>query len=246
MKTNDYYFKGILRSVIFFFSLCVLISCGNDDSTDNNQVDEEEIVDLSTSIVGYWTGFYEQQGLSSYTFISFNSDKTYAMFLNDDAFSSGTYTVSGSTISLKSGYDETITTLTEVTTDNKSNTLSFKIDKNSYKGNKSDKEALNLENILIGKSYTTYLANKPIVTTFNTKYSATRAYKRSKLETLYIYWQYVYNGKYLYVKNFESPNEQHPTTGGWNTFEKGKVYIYNVEMNGGNIESWVKIEEQRE
>lgn len=245
MKTKNYFSKSILLNVVLFFVSLSLVSCGSDDSTDDGKENEEKpVVELSTSIVGYWTGFQEKNGLSSYTFISFNTDKTYAMFLNDETFSSGTYSIDDNTVTLKSGYDETTMTLTSVVVSEKS--LSFKINEVSYYGNKSNKEALNLDNVLIGKSYTTYLVQKPIVTTFHTRYSATRVYKRSVTQTLYIYWQYIYNGKNLYVKNFESPNEQHATIGGWNTYEHGKVYIYDVEISGGNIEYWSKIEEQKD
>lgn len=220
-----------------------LCSCGGDETDSEQKTEEEEQVSTSSQIVGYWSGFYESNGLSSYTFASFDSKGNYAMYLGDNAFSSGTYSVSGNTITLKSGYDETTTTATVSNVNEQSITL--KIGSSTYNGNKTSKSTVDLENVLIGKSYTSYLAQKPIVTTFHTKYSATREYQRSITQKLYIYWQYVYNGTYLYVKNFESPNEQHATIGGWNTYDDGKVYIYKVSLSGGNIESLSKIEEQK-
>jgi len=230
---------GLLLFVLFTMTVT---SCGGSDDSDDDIITPEETHNVAKDIIGYWTGF-SNGSLSSYTFISFGSDMTYAMYLNDDAFSSGTYTIEDNTISLKSGYDDAVTTVTidEVT----SSAISFKIGTKSYKGNKSSGTALNLENILIGKSYTSYLASKPIITTFNTKYSATREYQQKATKKLYIYWQYIYNGTNLYVKNFQSPNEQHATVGGWNTYTEGMVYIYDVTMSGGNIESLTKISEQK-
>lgn len=235
--------KYILMLAAAFASVLpvTLTSCSDDDEEDAPT--EVEETTISEKIIGYWNGFYESSGLTSYTFASFDSKGNYAIFLNDDVFSSGTYTVADNNITLKSGYDDKTTTITVSKVSSESITLS--INSKTYSGTKTSKSAVDLDNIFIGKSYTSYLAQKPIVTTFYTKYSATREYQRSVTQKLYIYWQYVYNGTNLYVKNFESPNEQHATVGGWNTYEDGKVYIYNVALSGGNIESLSKIEEQK-
>jgi len=233
-------FEKIGLLLIVLFAVAVT-SCGSDEPDDNNTTSDEK-QNVAKNIIGYWTGF-SNGTLSSYTFISFGADMTYAMYLNDEAFSSGTYTIEGNVISLRSGYDDSVTTIniSDVTT----SVISFKIGTKSYKGTKSSETALNLENILIGKSYTTYLASRPIITTFNTKYSATREYRQTVTKKLYIYWQYIYNGTNLYVKNFQSPNEQHASVGGWNTYTEGMVYIYNVTMSGGSIESVTTIPEQK-
>lgn len=223
--------KKLLLIALCFIAVS-LVSCGDEEESVSIASEKTKSTDIKELIVGYWSGFSSASTALPYSFASFNKDGDYAIYLNDDMFSSGTYTVNDSTITLYDGYNGVYTSVNIKVTDK---SLSFMRNGISYNGNKTEKDPIDLNYIFIGKSYTFYFFLKPTPLTFNTKYAATQEYQYSTTRTLSIYWQYVYDGySQIYAKKYNDTNV-HTTVGGYNDFTKGKVYIYKTEISEGNV-----------
>jgi len=199
---------------ILLMALCAiatLASCGGDDEENTSSTNEKE--QLEQLIIGYWDSFSQNSGTVSYSFVSFSKDGDYALYIGDDLFSSGTYSVKDNVVSLSDGYNGTATSITATVSDED---LSISAGGVTYKGVKTTKSPIDLDYVFIGKSYTSYFFMKPTPITFNTRYAATQEYQYTTTKKLYIYWQYVYDGnKHIFAKKYNDPNV-HTLVGGYN------------------------------
>jgi len=213
-------------------AIATLASCGGDDEENAPSTNEEE--QLEQLIIGYWDSFSKNSETVSYSFVSFSKDGDYALYIGDDLFSSGTYSVKDNIVSLSDGYNGTSTSITATVSDDD---LSISADGATYRGVKTAKSPIDLDYVFIGKSYTSYFFMNSTPITFNTRYTATQEYQYTTTNKLYIYWQYVYDGnRHIFTKKYNDPNV-HTLVGGYNTFTEGKVYIYETSLSNGNVEN---------
>lgn len=233
--------KKFLLALVMMMPMIAFTGCGGDEEPDKpNHPDEPKIT--NQTLAGVWE--------NGDVFISFTADGFYCTYLADNFIASGTYSVSNDVVKCNNAYYGTkiFFRVSDITAKNIKGKVNYEdfdgkpTDINVY-FNKSDKTPTPKENILMGKSYSSFGAYTDgsgmfdDVYDFNLYNSATitrtmkSGLRNSKIKNLH----YIYLAPNLYYQQFK------PKSAGLSSFysncNNGEVIKSEVTIANGQIEA---------
>jgi hypothetical protein len=200
----------------------VLISCSSSSDDNNETTNSLKLSDIT----GVWK--------SGDHFISFSSDNYYQSYLNDTLIDSGTFSISGETVTCNNNYLARKTVIDINKNSDKMNcSISYTQSNITKKINgvftKSDDTPTISNHIIIGKSDTWLTPNFSATTYFTTNNGGYEEVNNGALKGIKRNVYYVYLYPYIYMQRYEAKDISH----GSNSFNTDipEILIEKVSIN---------------